>query len=550
MLIFAHYILSTCKGYASAGLFILNGEIELKIDLRSYLSWDKSKYYSVSDEIARENLGLLRVISFFAVAIFGIMSILSLFIPIISEYKTTYLTFMLLCLLVAAVSLMIRSSHETFVSILTHGFQFILLFFGVVMGAFQAPEEITVTFITLIIAVPIIFTSRALYTNIVTGASIILYIVAAYLHQTPEMFKVNLLNVIPYGLVAMLFTTYFMSVKFQRFIYKNENSKLQEKNYEKTITDMIRQSGTEDDAGEILKNLLQFIGENSKSDRAYIFERNSDGNFDNTYEWCSPGILSQINMLQNLSSDYVNSTWMKMFKKSHTISITDIRNYRSTNEDIYDFLSSRKVKSLVAVAITIDGETIGFYGVDNPPKESLQYLSELFKLVEFEFAMMIRLRNRTAAIEDGALHDQLTGCKNRKALDWAYSKKYNPRKSFTIIECDLNGLKAVNDLQGHDAGDKYICGCAETFCEVFGKANVYRMGGDEFAIILTELPRITVEGLISECKEKIGERSTMGYVFVEQMNLPFEELMHQADMEMYRQKDIFYQTRKRYREVK
>lgn len=521
----------------------------MKIDF-SNLTWDKAKYYSVSDEISRENLKLLRVFSFFTALVFGAITIASIFVSAISEYKVTYISYMLVCLLIGVISMMIKSEHETIVHILVHMFQFVLLSFGIVMGNFLSPDSITVSYVVLLIAAPLLFTSQALYCNIVTGISIILYIITAYLHQTPEVFKLNLIDVIPYGIISMIITVFFMSIKFQRFIYRNENSMLQYSNYEKTITDMIRQSAAEDDAGEILKNLLQFIGENSKSDRAYIFEQNSDGDFDNTYEWCSPGILAQISTLQNLSSDYINSTWMKMFKKSRTISISDIRNYRTTNEDIYNFLQSRKVRSLVAVAITIDGKIIGFYGVDNPPKESLQYLSELFKLVEFEFSMMIRLRNRTAAIEDGAIHDQLTGCKNRKALDWAYNKKYDPRKSFTIIECDLNGLKAVNDLQGHDAGDKFICGCADTFCEVFGKSHVYRLGGDEFAIILTERTKEEVDDLMAQCTIKIGERSTLGYVFVEQMDIPFEELMHQADMEMYRQKDIFYQTRKRYREVK
>lgn len=521
----------------------------MKIDISS-LTWDKSKYYSVSDEIARENLKLLRMVSFFAAAAYAIITIASFIVTSIADFRLVYFIFMILSALVGVAGIFVKATHEAVVFLLIHGFQFMLLAFGIIMGTILSPEETSVSYIVLLLAAPLLFTSRSLYTNVVTVISIILYIVLGHMHQPAEVFRQNLLDLIPYGLISIIITTYFMSVKFQRFVYRSENSRLQYNNYEKTITDMIRQSGTEDDAGEILKNLLQFIGENSKSDRAYIFEQNSDGNFDNTYEWCSPGILAQKNSLQNLSADYVDSTWLKLFRKSRTISISDIRNYRYTNEDIYDFLASRSVKAVVAVEITIDGKVIGFYGVDNPPKESLQYLSELFKLVEFEFAMMIRLRNRTAAIEDGALHDQLTGCKNRKALDWAYNKKYNPKKSFTIIECDLNGLKEVNDKHGHDAGDKFICESANIFCEVFGKGNVYRLGGDEFAIILTERSREEISDLITQCTTKIGERSTVGYVYVDEMKVSFEELLHEADMEMYRQKDIFYQTRKRYREVK
>lgn len=520
----------------------------MKFDIRSFM-WDKATYYSISDELAKENLRLLRVLSFLAAAAFAVITAIGFIAPSIVGYKLAYIAFMVVCLIIGGISIVIKPEHETAINVLIHVFQFVLLSFGILMGTILSPQNVTVSYLVFLLAVPLLFTSRALYTNLMTLATIILYIISAYFNQEHDMFIVNLLNVILYGSLSLLTTTYFMSVKLQRFVFRSENSRIQSTNYEKTITDMIREAGTEDDAGEILNNLLQFIGENSKADRAYIFEQNSDGGFDNTYEWCCPGILSQKSTLQNLSADYVESTWLSLFRKSRSITISDIKNYRSTNEDIYDFLSSRSVKSVVAAEIKIDDKVIGFYGVDNPPKDSIQYLSELFRLVEFEFAMMIRLRNRTQAIEDGAIHDQLTGCKNRKALDWAYNRKYNPNKSFTIIECDLNGLKAVNDKQGHDAGDRYISGCADTFCEVFGKANVYRMGGDEFAIILTEKTREEVDDLMGECTIKIGERSTMGYVYVDHMDMPFEDLLHQADMEMYRQKDIFYQTRKRYREV-
>ena len=47
----------------------------------------------------------------------------------------------------------------------------------------------------------------------------------------------------------------------------------------------------------------------------------------------------------------------------------------------------------------------------------------------------------------------------------------------------MNGLKQVNDTQGHEAGDKYICDTADILKECFGEEYVYRLGGDEFAIV-------------------------------------------------------------------
>ena len=55
---------------------------------------------------------------------------------------------------------------------------------------------------------------------------------------------------------------------------------------------------------------------------------------------------------------------------------------------------------------------------------------------------------------------------------------------FAIAICDVNGLKTVNDTQGHIAGDKYIRMASKLVCETFKHSPVFRVGGDEFVAIL------------------------------------------------------------------
>ena len=49
---------------------------------------------------------------------------------------------------------------------------------------------------------------------------------------------------------------------------------------------------------------------------------------------------------------------------------------------------------------------------------------------------------------------------------------------------DLNDLKEVNDHYGHDCGDKYILGCCHIFCTIYKQSPIYRVGGDEFVVLL------------------------------------------------------------------
>lgn len=89
-----------------------------------------------------------------------------------------------------------------------------------------------------------------------------------------------------------------------------------------------------------------------------------------------------------------------------------------------------------------------------------------------------------------ANHDSLTGvssriCFERKASELNELIRINPETpAFAVCECDLNNLKIINDSYGHDVGDGYIKKCCKSICNLFKHSPVYRIGGDEFVIIL------------------------------------------------------------------
>ena len=85
--------------------------------------------------------------------------------------------------------------------------------------------------------------------------------------------------------------------------------------------------------------------------------------------------------------------------------------------------------------------------------------------------------------------DALTGVKNKHAyaqaeseLNEEISKKSVP--AFAVVVCNINGLKAVNEKQGQEAGDAYIRDACHIVCDTFKHSPVFRVGGDEFAVLL------------------------------------------------------------------
>lgn len=88
-----------------------------------------------------------------------------------------------------------------------------------------------------------------------------------------------------------------------------------------------------------------------------------------------------------------------------------------------------------------------------------------------------------------ATTDSLTRVKNITAYGTMISELTEEMRStlkpaFAVVICDLNDLKHYNDTYGHEAGDRYIQENCEIICEIFSHSPVYRIGGDEFAVIL------------------------------------------------------------------
>ncbi|MBR5926006.1 MAG: amino acid permease, partial [Firmicutes bacterium] len=124
--------------------------------------------------------------------------------------------------------------------------------------------------------------------------------------------------------------------------------------------------------------------------------------------------------------------------------------------------------------------------------------------------------------ESKATTDHLTGVKNRFAYD-EKEEEINARikdgsiEKLAVVVCDINDLKLVNDLKGHAAGDLLIRNACRMICSVYKHSPVYRMGGDEFAIVLegedfdnrNELLETVRSRSISE-REQIGSTVAAG----------------------------------------
>ena len=80
-----------------------------------------------------------------------------------------------------------------------------------------------------------------------------------------------------------------------------------------------------------------------------------------------------------------------------------------------------------------------------------------------------------------------------------------------MVMVDVNYLKRVNDTYGHELGNTYLQNACRLTCAVFGAENVYRIGGDEFVVILegekVSLSKYFVAQFKSEMEHKLSNES-------------------------------------------
>lgn len=144
-------------------------------------------------------------------------------------------------------------------------------------------------------------------------------------------------------------------------------------------------------------------------------------------------------------------------------------------------------------------------------------------------------------------HDALTGLYNRMYFEEELKRLSQGRKfPVSIITIDLDGLKTVNDTQGHDSGDRMIRMAAQVLLGAFRAGDMLaRIGGDEFCILLPETGLAEADEAVNRIRRQVQEatagvgglclRMSIGVATAHEASELFDALK-QSDMRMYQDK--------------
>ena len=270
---------------------------------------------------------------------------------------------------------------------------------------------------------------------------------------------------------------------------------------------------TQEQLNDGVERALAELGRFAEVDRAYVFiYDDARRRASCAHEWCADGVSPQIARLQNLRSADCHWTEDRL-QRGEAVHVPRVSELPPEAEYERVEWQAEGIQSLLLVPMSLGGRVVGYVGFDAVRAEKT-WSEEAVALLRLFGEMVANVLQRTQAesrIQYMAQRDALTELPNRALLmdrlGVALEKGKRDGTRVAVMLLDLDHFKNVNDSLGHPAGDQMLRTVAERLSSCVRKSDtVARMGGDEFVIVLTDVPdREMVERVASAAMREVSK---------------------------------------------
>ena len=262
---------------------------------------------------------------------------------------------------------------------------------------------------------------------------------------------------------------------------------------------------------------------------------------------------SQLHPRENyLDKDFypIACTWKDTISGSNCLIVKNERDLEvvaQRNPLWYGSLKEGGIKTIALFPLKSRQDHVGYMWATNFHEDQSTRIKEILELTAFVLGSEISNYLMMDRLKELSSRDMLTGVMNRNEMnnyvDWLSDLPEAQKKSVGVLFTDLNGLKQINDTQGHSAGDALLRSAACALRELFDARTIFRAGGDEFVVILTDVSREHMEDRARELVLAAGRYPNVSFA----VGCGFEEDCREvrralalADERMYQDKKQHY----------
>ena len=239
-------------------------------------------------------------------------------------------------------------------------------------------------------------------------------------------------------------------------------------------------------------------------------------------------------------------SWEKLIGVSNAIIIQneqDMEQIWQLNPEWTESMEKNHVRTLVLVPLRRSKEVIGYLYVLNFNTERTVEVKELVELMSFVLGSEIYNHLLLRKLEEISQIDSLTGIRNRRAMKEKMKILQENGACYGVVNIDLNGLKVVNDRDGHEAGDRMLIQGSELLSKVFYQEDLFRTGGDEFVVITDGISREAFDRKVERLRRDVAKNANISFAigdFWTDGTMDMREAFKIADEKMYADKKAFY----------
>lgn len=298
----------------------------------------------------------------------------------------------------------------------------------------------------------------------------------------------------------------------------------------------------EDDYETAMNHALRELSHVLHPDRLYILETDGE-TVSNTFEWCAPGVQPEMDTLQHLEYQTYIGGWEKFLEKASSVIIEDIEVLRDDDPVDYWNLKRQGIERIIDAPFYHAGKLIGYLGVDNYEKSELVNTVTVLETVSYFIASKITNHRLMVELERASRYDALTGLHNRNACIEKIDFLTQHSSYAGIVYADVNGLKEINDTRGHQAGDEALKRVARLLAKCYGLENTYRMGGDEFLVLMPLVTALDFKNSFRRLRELVGREQDLSIALGSDWvsdTAHLNEAICRTDQRMYSDKVEYY----------
>ena len=248
-------------------------------------------------------------------------------------------------------------------------------------------------------------------------------------------------------------------------------------------------------------------------------------------------------------------SWEEMIGVSNAVIVkdeSDMAALEARNPVWVSSMRSVGVYNIVLMPLRRENAILGYLYIVNFDVSREVEIKELIELLSFFLSSEIYNYLLLHKLEELSNLDALTGLSNRRAMlkRMRDISEGNCPCRFGVVNVDLNGLKAVNDSEGHEAGDRLLIHSAEMLRKVFYQDDIFRTGGDEFVVIMRDIGRNTFERKVRRLREDVRKHGSVSFAigsFWSDGSTNVNTAFRCADEMMYADKKAFYEKNPEFR---